>query len=465
MRQPRLGLLPLYLALYDAAVPEVRGRMDAFAARIVAELEQKGLLVVSSPTCRLQGEFAAAVRRFERARVDVLVTLHLAYSPSLESTPALAATRLPLVVLDTTPSFHYGPDQDPAELMFNHGIHGVQDLCHLLLREGKPFQVEAGHWQRSDVLDRVAAWARAAVLASSLRRARVGRIGEPFAGMGDFAVPSPLLRESLGVETVPCDPEQLRALLPEEDDPAVQAEMAADLEHFEARGLDPGAHRRTVRACLAVRRWMAQERLSAFTFNFLTLDRASGLPTVPFLEASKAMARGQGYAGEGDVLTAALVGALAAAYPTTFTEMFCPDWADNRIFLSHMGEMNLALAAGKPRLLEKPFPWTDAGNPVVAVGRFRPGQAVLVNLAPLPQGAYTLLVAPVRVAEVEGSDRMTELVRGWIRSALPVADFLAAYSRAGGTHHSALVYGAPPEELVRFGTLMGWPVVRLPEGG
>ena len=57
------------------------------------------------------------------------------------------------------------------------------------------------------------------------------------------------------------------------------------------------------------------------------------------------------------------MGTLLQAYPdTSFTEMFCPDWEGNQIFLSHMGEMNLKLAAAKPRLVEKPFPFTDVAH-------------------------------------------------------------------------------------------------------
>ncbi len=183
---------------------------------------------------------------------------------------------------------------------------------------------------------------------------------------------------------------------------------------------------------------------------------------MPFLEASKAMARGLGYAGEGDVLTASLVGALASVYPdTTFTEIFCADWGNGEVFLSHMGEMNLNLAAGKPRLVEKPFPWTDADNPVVALGCFRRGDAVLVNLAPMAGDAYTLVIAPVQMIEPKGEDRMADTIHGWFRPALPVNDFLAEYSRAGGTHHSALVYGAPVSELAGFAELMGWRAVVL----
>ena len=62
-------------------------------------------------------------------------------------------------------------------------------------------------------------------------------------------------------------------------------------------------------------------------------------------QAPSALPRCQGYAGEGDNLTAALVGALIRTYPdTTFTEMFTPDWEQNLILLSHMGEINPRLA-------------------------------------------------------------------------------------------------------------------------
>lgn len=39
---------------------------------------------------------------------------------------------------------------------------------------------------------------------------------------------------------------------------------------------------------------------------------------------------------------------------------------------------------------------------------------------------------------------------------MSVADFLEAYSRAGGTHHAALVYGDAVNTVCKFSTFMGW---------
>jgi L-arabinose isomerase len=462
MKKPRVGLLPLYLELYDIKRPERRPRIEGFYEQIAAALTDRGLEVSTVQVCRLKAEFNAAIRKFEDDAVDAIVTLHLAYSPSLESSEALASTSLPLVVLDTTPAYSYGPGQDPAEVSYNHGIHGVQDMCNLLIRNGKPFLIAAGHWQNSDVLERVASFARSARLAAGMGRARVGRLGPAFVGMGDFAVSPATLQATLGVQTIEGDSALVQSLMAKVTDQAVEAEISSDRERFVTNNLGSAVHERSTRAGLVIRHWIEQEKLTAFTINFMSVDKALGLPTMPFLEASKAMARGVGYAGEGDVLTAALVGALASVYPqTSFTEIFCPDWEGDQIFISHMGEMNINNAASPPTLVEMPFPFTDVGNPAVAVARFRAGEAVLVNLAPARDDTYSLIVAPVVMQDVTGVDRMADSIHGWFKAALPVGEFLAEYSRVGGTHHSALVYGNVAEEIVSWGNLMRWNTVVL----
>jgi len=464
--KPKIGLLPLYLELYDTTLPEMRIPLVAFYNTIADEFRKRGVDVVTSTVCRKEDEFKAAIRSFEEVHADCIVSLHLAYSPSLESAGAVAASDLPLIVLDTTPTYEFGAGQDPAEILNNHGIHGVQDFCNILVRMGKRFQIEAGHWKESDVLDRVARWIRSARVASSLRTAKIGLIGGQFRGMGDFQVPFEELKSALGMEVVQVDPTQIARLLPAADAPSVNAEMADNLSRFAAKGVTEAAHRENVRAGLATRRWIEENGLTGFTFNFMDIKGESGLPAIPFMEAGKAMSRGLGYAGEGDVLTAALVGALAGVYPeTSFIEMFCPDWKGGAVFISHMGEMNVALTADKPVLMDQPMEmdlgWLDVATPVLPIGRFKPGKAVVVDLAPRGNGRFALIICLGEMLDAEGDDLMAGTVRGWLKPSIPLPDFLAGSSRAGGTHHSALVYGVEAEEIASFGDIMGWEVVVL----
>jgi L-arabinose isomerase len=294
-----------------------------------------------------------------------------------------------------------------------------------------------------------------------MRTARIGRMGDSFDGMGDFAVPPEVLSERIGVTVVPYDSSRTPDLLPDDLGAEVSDEITRDRSLFEADPECDDGHRRSVVTGLAVRRWIEEEKLTGFTFNFLVFDRGFGMPTVPFLEASKAMARGIGYAGEGDVLTSALVGSLAQVAPeTTFTEAFCPDWSHGTIFLSHMGEINTDMVAGKPILATRPFPWTDVDEPAVAFGRLAARRCCLVNLAPGPDDRFSLIIVPGETIDIAGEDRMARTIHGWFRPRMPLPDFLEAYSLRGGTHHSALTGGVSADTLVSFARSMGWnPVV------
>ncbi|MDD4098384.1 MAG: hypothetical protein PHC30_06410 [Lentisphaeria bacterium] len=441
----KIGFLPFYLKLYEDVAPQRHDSMQANAVRIADLLRQRGLDVVRAPICCLRPDFAAAVQMFEAEGVEAIVTLHLAYSPSLESAEVLAGTRLPLVIFDTTPDYDFGFNYGD-KVMANHGIHGVQDMCNLLLRNRKPFLITAGPWQHPQVLDRLQRNIRAAAMAYRMQNLRVGAVGGRFDGMGDFAIPD----GTFGMRVIPYEPQ------PEPEADAVAAEVAVDRERFVLGNISPGVHEQTVAASLKIRSWLEQDRLDAFTICFLGITRADGWDTVPFLEASKAMARRVGYAGEGDVLTAGLHAAVLTAFPeTSFTEMFCPDWAGNRVFLSHMGEINIALTSKKPLLAERDYAFSDTGNPVLASGCFKAGQATLIDLAPGPDQTFTLITAPVTLETPDGPSSTANT--GWFTPGSGgIGAFLEAYSRLGGTHHILLSYDADLESLRDFAHLMKW---------
>ena len=453
----KIGLLPFYLKLYDDCCPKQRQQVEAFAEIIREEYAKRKIEVVHAPVCCIKSEFADAVKRFESAGVEAIVTLHLAYSPSLESADVLANTDLPIVILDTTPDFAFGFGQTAEAIMANHGIHGVQDMCNLLIRKGKNFMIEAGHWQESDVIDRTVARIHACKMFKTMRKSRVGIIGKPFDGMGDFSIDFATLKKTIGFDVISLDNEKFKYFLSGISETEIDSEIQNILAAFTSGDYSEKSMRDSVATCLATRTWLQHEKLNAFSVNFLNVTKASGIPVVPFLETSKAMSRGIGYAGEGDVLTAALVGTLMTVFnETTFSEMFCPDWKGNRIFLSHMGEVNPEVCTGKAMLHEKLFPFTDADNPVVATGCLKPGNAHLINLAPGPQRSYSLIVAPVNVCDSENKEAITNAVRGWLTPSLPISDFLTAYSKLGGTHHLAISYNADENILRDFAALMNW---------
>ncbi|GMW03039.1 MAG: L-arabinose isomerase [Candidatus Hydrogenedentota bacterium] len=466
MKTPVIGLLPLYVRLYDEVLPNLIDELRPFLSEVSAALVSIGANVIESPVCRIADEVEDAVRKFESGGAHVIVTLHLAYSPSLEAANALAKCPLPILMLDTTPDVSFGPDVDPLRLLYNHGIHGVQDLSCMLRRIGKPYSVVAGHLSDPRTMSRVESVVRGAHAAACFRNMRILRIGPSFTGMGDFYVTEGRLREAFNQEIVQISTEDLAESVQNVSIEEIETELRQDQTAFDV-DLDEAVHRRSVRLGLGVRQYLDRGGFGAFSMNFLAFGYADGpLSTVPFLECSKAMARGIGYAGEGDVLTAALVAAMVKAMgPATFTEMFCPDWNGDTLFLSHMGEFNPAMSAGRPRLYEKPFPFTRTQNPAAIACAPRPGLATLVNISPGSNDTFRILYSPVEVLEDGNHPDFRDWIRGWIKPRVPVSRFLEAYSLCGGTHHCCLVQGDVCTAIQAFAEALGLEAVRVDAQG
>lgn len=456
VKKIKIGFLPLYIKLYDDCGFVVRPRTEPFYEALAARFEELGFEVLRSPFCNVKEEFRAAVDKFENEKADCIVTWHAAYSPSLECIEVLSKTSLPIVVLDTTEVIDFSSVADPDDMNYCHGIHGVMDMTNMLRRAGKPYAIAAGHYPSTDVVERAAGYVKAAVGATSLKGTKVGTIGGSFDGMGDFLISDKELKEVFGVEAVYSEGAELTALRAEVTNEEIERELDFDAENYVEIGeIDDECHIKTVRNCLAVRKWIEKHGLEAFTVNFREIRPENGLEIMPFMEACKAMARGIGYAGEGDVLTAAVTGALMRGFgDATFVEIFCPDWRGGTLYLSHMGEYNPALTSGENELKKIPFIFGEADDPVVGYGCYKGGKAVFTNLFKNEKGTYSMLIAPVEMQEIY-EDNFVGSVRGWMKPEMPVAEFLETISRHGVTHHSSLVYGADVHELEFFAKLIG----------
>lgn len=452
----KVGFLPLYIELYDEVVPEIRPRLEGFYEKLAVMLEKRGLEVVRSPFCRVRKEFEEAVELFELSCCHAVITVHMAYSPSLESIDALCATKLPVIVMDTTETLEFTNLQSCGEIMYNHGIHGVMDLCSMLTRRGKQYAIAAGHYLESDVVDRTVGFARAAGCAYALGRSHVGLIGGAFEGMGDFRVSYEELYSRFGIKVEQMNPVIMRELYDGLTAEEIAEEKKINEEAFVRGGsIIPEEYDLSVRSCLALRKYVRQECLTAYSVNFKMMGRENcGLTSMPFIECCKAMADGTGYAGEGDAMTAAFTGAFLQGYPdSSFVEIFCPDWKNNMLFLSHMGEVNYNLASEKPVLDRAAVNYSPAAFPYAGYTRFSGGKGVYVNISRAEKD-YRMVISSAELIDFD-TDAFGGSMRGWMRpDNLSTASFLESLSRNGATHHSVFVTGATTEEVEYFGKLL-----------
>ena len=295
MKKIKVGFLPFYIKLYDDSNPHYRDPMVDYSNMMVHMLESQGLEVIKADeVCRIKPEFERAVEKFNREDVAAVITQHLAYSPSLESIDALLTLKAPIIVLDTTVDYDLIRSANiERRISANHGIHGVQDMCNLLKRNGKPYYICAGHALHSEVISETAGMCRAAAAAKAYQNARVGSVGGSFTGMGDFLVSDERYQNDIGATVAYMTPEISAAYVAKVTEEEVDAEIALDREKYTVEVHKTEEYRAATRSGLAVRKWMEDEKLDSCTVNFLTLD-ICGLPKMPFPECCKILERGQG---------------------------------------------------------------------------------------------------------------------------------------------------------------------------
>ena len=447
----KAGFLPLYTALYDKPGSVLRIRLGEFYDKLTAMLRERGDDVVTNEICTVKNEFEAAVKKFEDENCEAIFTIHLAYSPSLESYEALINTKLPIIVIDTTDTEDFSDNSSPKNISYCHGIHGVMDMCNMLKKNNKLYAIAAGYYEDGAVIDKAVGLLKAAVSANSVKGSKVGSIGGYFNGMGDFQIEDAKLKELYDVEVVYPKEGELASITAQITDEEVAAEKERNTKDFKFIGeIDEKIYNDSVKNDLTIKKWIENNNLNALTINFLEIG---SLVTMPFNACCRAMESGIGYAGEGDKFTAMFVGGLLKGYKeTSFIEIFCPDWKNNTLFISHMGEINYAVADNTPTAFEKKFAYGNQ-NSVAASASFKEGDAVYLNAFVDAKGV-NLLISPVKVVK-ETTDNFINSVRGWLDFGKPIDEVLTVIGEYGVTHHSMLVYDTNVTEMKFFADCLG----------
>ena len=443
--RPKVGLLALTLELYESLAPGLREGREEWLRRDILPALQAVADVEFERALYRRGDVDAAVARLEAEGVDALLVMLLTYSPSQIALPALKRTHLPIIVWNTQELFEIDDSFTGTAMTDNHGVHGTQDLCNVLARSGVRFEYVTSHVRDEGGLARLADFLRAAAAVRRLRSARLGLLGYPFPGMGDFALDTTHMTATLGCQWMVLSVEDYVKRAEEAPADSVAGvvyeyrttyDVASDVtdEDLEA----------TARAELALRGMVSDHGLDALTYQFMAFGEDERTPTVPFVAASRLMADGVGFGGEGDLIAAAGTAFLNwISPPSSFAEMFTIDFGGNAVFMSHMGEANVAMARKDRKLRmaarERPITRTRQRQ-LVLVTSFEPGPATLCALTLGEGGRWRLLVSRMNIADFPPLASMA-VPHFKLEPEGDVRDFLTRYARAGGPHHSAVCFG------------------------
>ena len=392
------------------------------------------------------------------------------FSPSKMWIRGLNTLRKPFLHLHT--QFNRDLPWDTIDMDFmnlNQAAHGDREagFIHTRMRLGR--KVVVGHWSDPEVHDRIGAWMRAVRAWHDWQGARFARFGDNMREVAVTEGDKVATEMKFGFSTNGFGVGDLVARVNAASDADINQRVAhydevyaiaADLRKGGARHEDL---RYAARLEIGMETFLEEGGFKGFTTTFEDLH---GLRQLPGLAPQCLMAKGFGFAGEGDWKTAALLRAMkvmADGLPggTSFMEDYTYHLSPNghQVLGAHMLEICPSIAATKPKVEVHPLGIGGKEDPVRLVFDANTGPALNASLVDLGN-RFRLIVNEVTAVKSPALPKLPVARAVW--ECKP--DFktaCAAWILAGGAHHTGYSYSVTTEMLEDFATIAGIELVTI----
>lgn len=460
--RPRVALLGIMQELYDDMLPGITEHQGQYAQQIADQLREVVDVTFEGPA-RNRDDIERQVRRFNEEDLDGILMVMLTYGPAMRTVRALSENQLPVMLANVQPERTITKDWDMADLTYNQGVHGAQDLANTLVRLGIDAPIISEDWRTDRFRSFVRDWAHAAQASQALKDMRLAQFGQ-MPAMGDIGIDPSTFMQALGPQVDQLSMGLVEEQLQEVSDSAVADAVAADEEHFEIdNDLSTEAHRYASRFEVAIQDLLDEHGYDGFSMYFDAVGDDGRFEQLHMLAASNLLAKGYGYAAEGDMCCTSLVAAGHRLAPHAhFTEMYAMDFKRDSVLQSHMGEGNWKIARkDRPvKLIDRELGIGGLGNPPTLVFMAEPGPATLVSLAPVSGNEYRLVVARGEILDTDELPNV-EMPYFHFQPDSGVRDCLDGWLEHGGTHHQCLHLGDVSRRWKMFGDIKNVEVVHV----
>jgi len=463
---------------HDLEIWFLTGSQELYGPEVLGQVAEQSREVCSTLTAQLDARprivwkpvltSSDGIRRAcldatsDDAVVGVVAWMHT-FSPAKAWIAGLEALGKPLLHLHTQANQALPWAEIDMDFMnLNQAAHGDREFGYVQSRLGIIRKTIAGHVSDPAVVDRVAAWSRAAVGLYAARNLRMARFGD---NMRDVAVTEgdkveAQLRFGVSVNTYGVNDlvDAVDAVLDAEVDKLVAEydDLYRVVPALRSGGERHDSLRYHARIELGLRTFLTAGGFRAFTTNFEDLG---GLRQLPGLAVQRLMADGYGFGGEGDWKTSVLVRTLKAMAPnggTSFMEDYTYDLTpgQERTLGAHMLEVCPSIAAGTPTVEIHPLGIGGREDPVRLVFDAAPGPAVVVGLADMGE-RFRLVANEIDIVPPSEPLPKLPVARAvWIpRPDLPTS--AEAWLTAGAPHHTVLSTAVGVEELHDLAEMLG----------
>jgi len=396
--------------------------------------------------------------------IGVIAWMHT-FSPAKMWIAGLKALQKPMLHLHT--QFNRDIPWNTIDMDFmnlNQSAHGDREFGFMMTRMRLSRKVVVGHWQDTVTLEKINAWSRAAAGWNDWQGARFVRFGDNMRQVavteGDKVEAEIKLGYSVNTHGVgdlvkviqSVSDKQVNHIVQEYEDSYVL------MDSLKKDGAKRASLREAARIEAGLQLFLEEGNYKGFTDTFEDLH---GLEQLPGIAVQRLMAKGYGFAAEGDWKTAALVRAMKLmatglkggnSFMEDYTYHFHPD---NRLVLgAHMLEICESIALGQPSCEIHPLGIGGKADPVRLVFNAAPGPAINASMVDMGNRFRLVVNEVMAVPPVQNLPKLPVARVLW----KPYPDLhngCAAWILAGGAHHTCYSQNLTAEHLGDFAEIAG----------
>jgi L-arabinose isomerase len=451
-RRPNVGLVPATLDLFWDLYPELQARSEVTLEGIVERLRQK-VDLVSPGLIGNADEAAKAGMVLSEAGVDLAVVWESGYVTAEVPMQALGHLGdLPVLLFVTQRDAQVPPEMDYVRYMESTALTGLVELGGSLSKTGRQFVTVVGQNEEDTAYEKVARFARVAMIVSELKNLNIGMVGHVFPGMMDITVDETSVN-LLGPTITHIPLAEIEARVKSAEKERVKEAIEAVKAAFgTAQVQDDDLFR-------ATRLWVVlQDLVDDYGINGFSLlcqhyvDVAADAPpclALSMLQQTSGIMNGC----EGDLgnaIGAFVLRGLSGQSPL-FVDWTMFDETQNALFFQHCGIAD-PTSVSCPTLSPHSENFGFSGDGVAVQAAGKPGAVTMVSLMHGRDGW--------RVFASEGEAlpfdaRPCRLNQVFVRVEQPVKAYLEAVSDLGLPHHLNVGYGHVADDIQQLAALLG----------
>lgn len=336
-------------------------------------------------------------------------------------------------------------DIDMDFMNLNQSAHGGREFGFINTRMRLNRKVVVGHWQDSEIVDKVAIWTRVAAAWNATQNMKVARFGDNMRQVavteGDKVAAQIQFGYAVNGYGMGDLVENIEAVSKKQIDQTVEVYMEeyTIMQALHKKGKHHEALRTAAKIEIGLRTFLEAGNFTAFTDTF---ENLTGLVQLPGIAVQRLMAEGYGFGAEGDWKTAALVRAMKVmatglAGGNSFMEDYTYHFNPQRMTVlgAHMLEICPSIAKGKPSCEIHPLGIGGKADPIRLVFNASAGPALNASVIDLGN-RFRLLVNTVEAIEPTQDLPKLPVARVLWEAHPDLKTAAAAWILSGGAHHT-----------------------------